>query len=966
MTIDSEVRRSPLYTGTGSVDTYAVGFVFINDADLDVYRTLTGDEEELLVDGSDYNVVGTDIVMTENLASGALMRIIGDEDYLQDIQFSTQENTFMTAFEDGLDRITRLIQQVKAQQDNTIVYSKTFDGDIVSGDDVVEYVALMAGDVQTIVDSDEMAAKLALYARLTGVDTFSGPVSIGGAAPIGIDLYIHTEEGSVVQRLHSDDDTAGVMQLQLYNDIADELSIGKLGSALDMFGVGSGALLNRGGNLNIISDSNDPINFYTDATDAKNLSATLKMQLTAVGLLKIDSIEEFTPDAGVIIEKIEFKDGLMNGNQTLSKYSGDLDAAITAIGAVEVTLTIDVVPDALTQNLVIPENIALRWNKGHVLTGAYDLTVNGGIEAGLYQIFGSALTVKGDIKTVIPQWWGAVGDGDGAGAGTDDSAAIQKMFDYSLVGSAKIDIPQAIYLCDSSLERLITSAVDNKHLIIDGNGSILDFSNLVASGSDIALTIGADSSGTLQPKGSNAIKNLSLYGPEPNNPSAGTLVSPQEPEGTTKGLRLQYAYNVNLDDVYIERFYLGLETQFVFPIKADAVTLQANYIGFYFLDVTTEGLWNRLDCIECRYAGVMRPLYDEGSIGSQIFNTLRLEGNHIGIVIDPNQRGNSAGNPPPQWFIRGIQFNNPYIASNSGDVFRLGKAWTFANPATRPAVGDDSMNVLSDLRINGGHWSYNYSIGSIVPILFDEGPATLPDPVNYTEGSVHGALISVPVNPVHIEGKPRNSIIITSPVQNVSDFDNSDWHEKHYDKNGNVGFEQENSGSASFLFGAASTAVITGGAFSESGAGIGLRLKSNGGPLIGTSVNSAALTAHYQFFNTNNLVGSIATSSSATAFNTSSDYRLKENERPIKNPLELIELLKPYLLNFKAAPDEDCYSFFAHEIAEAIPHAHAVSGLKDAVDKDGKIIIQQIDLTKLIPLLTACIIELFVKLKAIE
>lgn len=112
----------------------------------------------------------------------------------------------------------------------------------------------------------------------------NGHYGIGTDAPV-CELHILSSTGLVCARLESTDPTTGIMQLQLMNDDSKELSIGKLGSSVNFFGTGSGAILNREGNLNIISDSNDPIIFYTDETDAQDLSATEKARIEPGGTL---------------------------------------------------------------------------------------------------------------------------------------------------------------------------------------------------------------------------------------------------------------------------------------------------------------------------------------------------------------------------------------------------------------------------------------------------------------------------------------------------------------------------------------------------------------------------------------------------------------------------------------------------------------------------------------------------------
>ena len=111
-----------------------------------------------------------------------------------------------------------------------------------------------------------------------------------------------------------------------------------------------------------------------------------------------------------------------------------------------------------------------------------------------------------------------------------------------------------------------------------------------------------------------------------------------------------------------------------------------------------------------------------------------------------------------------------------------------------------------------------------------------------------------------------------------------------------------------------------------------------------------------QFFNPNGQVGSISTNGSATAFTTSSDYRLKENEVLISDGLTRLNQLKPYRFNFKSDADKTVDGFFAHEVSDIVPEA--IHGEKDAVDDEGNAEMQGIDHSKLVPLLVSAIQEL--------
>lgn len=111
-------------------------------------------------------------------------------------------------------------------------------------------------------------------------------------------------------------------------------------------------------------------------------------------------------------------------------------------------------------------------------------------------------------------------------------------------------------------------------------------------------------------------------------------------------------------------------------------------------------------------------------------------------------------------------------------------------------------------------------------------------------------------------------------------------------------------------------------------------------------------------------VGSVVTSTTATAFNTSSDYRLKENVTPVADGITRLQQLKPSRFNFKVEPGVTVDGFLAHEAAEVVPEC--VTGTKDAVDDDGNPIYQGIDQSKLVPLLTAALQEAIGRIESLE
>ena len=151
-------------------------------------------------------------------------------------------------------------------------------------------------------------------------------------------------------------------------------------------------------------------------------------------------------------------------------------------------------------------------------------------------------------------------------------------------------------------------------------------------------------------------------------------------------------------------------------------------------------------------------------------------------------------------------------------------------------------------------------------------------------------------------------------------------------------------------------------------------------------VNNADVTA--------TTVGKIQTSSSATSYVTSSDYRLKENIVDLTGAIDRVKTLTPKRFNFLVDKDTTVDGFLAHEVT-AVPEA--ISGTKDETeaigdlkDADGSVtesktpkpetledgftwtetgtrpVHQGIDHSKLVPLLTAALKEAIAKIETLE
>lgn len=115
--------------------------------------------------------------------------------------------------------------------------------------------------------------------------------------------------------------------------------------------------------------------------------------------------------------------------------------------------------------------------------------------------------------------------------------------------------------------------------------------------------------------------------------------------------------------------------------------------------------------------------------------------------------------------------------------------------------------------------------------------------------------------------------------------------------------------------------------------------------------------------------------STSVAYDTSSDYRLKENVVDLTGARARLDSLNVKRFNFIADPGVTVDGFLAHEAQTVVPEA--VSGEKDQVatqtdvDNDeanavGDPIYQGIDQSKLVPLLTAALKEAFVEIDSLK
>jgi Chaperone of endosialidase len=110
-------------------------------------------------------------------------------------------------------------------------------------------------------------------------------------------------------------------------------------------------------------------------------------------------------------------------------------------------------------------------------------------------------------------------------------------------------------------------------------------------------------------------------------------------------------------------------------------------------------------------------------------------------------------------------------------------------------------------------------------------------------------------------------------------------------------------------------------------------------------------------------VGSINATASATAFNTTSDARLKHAIATLTGALDMIRALRPVSFRWQA-DDSPGQGFLAHEVQALAPEA--VTGEPDAVHADGSVRPQGMDFSKLVPYLVSAVQELAARVAHLE
>lgn len=173
----------------------------------------------------------------------------------------------------------------------------------------------------------------------------------------------------------------------------------------------------------------------------------LELRPTAGGLSGFAQREELEPDTHSVLKSVWFvaADGAVLDHGDASAR-GSLAWVLAQVGAARAEIAL---PGghtyAVRTSLTIGDNVTLSVGRGALLDVALDatLTLDCDLRAGVQSVFAGPGAVAGRLagRAVLPQWWGARGDG-----ATDDSTALDKALAFP-----SVHFPAGTYLVSRPL-----------------------------------------------------------------------------------------------------------------------------------------------------------------------------------------------------------------------------------------------------------------------------------------------------------------------------------------------------------------------------------------------------------------------------------------------------------------------------------------------------------------------------------
>lgn len=272
---------------------------------------------------------------------------------------------------------------------------------------------------------------------------------------------------------------------------------------------------------------------------------------------------------------------------------------------------------------------------------------------------------------------------------TDLAPYLQTAYDTIESSGGRLNFHGLLYRCDTALDwrRASTATVTQYRYMLNGEGAILDFRNsALTSGS--CIRVGATAQANTNECGKIVVQDFIVLGPD-----SAAITANNARGGTTVGWEFSYCLNLVLKNLHTQWFFKGYKFNFCFPIDATSVISQTCCIGAHLGSDLTLASWKDCGFRNGRFGLLIQPDGTSGSVYGQRFQSLNLEGNYVGAVLDPLS-GTGVG-------IRNIKFDSPYVEAVTYDGFRLQTAFDSSNAAT---VGADQTRDITSIEWDGGTW----------------------------------------------------------------------------------------------------------------------------------------------------------------------------------------------------------------------------------------------------------------------
>lgn len=325
-------------------------------------------------------------------------------------------------------------------------------------------------------------------------------------------------------------------------------------------------------------------------------------------------------------------------------------------------------------------NIKVVVEPGALLSPAagVTLTIAGPLDAPIMKIFSGSGTVAftaGHLTELYPNWWGF---DVSASASTNDTAftaclnaALSAGIDIKLTAGTFSLNPIKYTFTDSTTQPGICIEGQGSAMTMDTNRAktLLDFSGLSNTGSDVALEFETTGTGSLVGM---SFKNLSLRGPGnvTANTTKGIYVNADISTGKSGGL------NWNFENVGLTNFNTGLHITGAnnFTISSKKLNFQNCETGLYINNLSNIGSWIDCDFANTTYSVIL----DKAS--NQTFINPRFEDVTHGMIIDGTNG-----------YSFGVTVINPYFEPTiSGDGFRLG----YDKAGNKTSSGAVNMTII--------------------------------------------------------------------------------------------------------------------------------------------------------------------------------------------------------------------------------------------------------------------------------